>query len=305
MRNELTIKGFVNEMSYDLTMQELETIVLDYQETLIDFFVNNQYNYKMKREFNEVCEIIRGDRFFRTISALINSEDSRVVFDMAYVLYTATHRIEDKELANEAYMLGYKLREIELGEKITGQKETDIAIRLESVKTVRSYEVTAFFRTKEVENVLENLPEVLYKAYDGKYTISAVNERIMSIILTKVIPDLQLEEFISACCKTDIPKDIDEKFRPYVSRIQSFAYKVCGMLDQEKFNKALSAACNSIDKFNNRTGRNETLMDRYLNYRLLESVVNSKDVKVPELMKIAYLKLKDFKDNNQKYKHLF
>lgn len=305
MRNELTIKGFVNEMSYDLTMQELETVVLDYQETLIDFFVNNQYNYKMKREFNEVCEIIRGDRFFKTISALINSEDSRVIPDMAYVLYTATHHIEDKGLITEAIMLGHDLRILELGDVITGNKETDMIILFQSVKTVRSYEVTAFFRTKEVENILENLAEMMHKVYNGKYTVSAINENVISTILFKTVPDLQLEEFVSACCKTDLPKDMDERFKPYATRIQSFAYKVCGMLDQQKFDKALSAACNSIDRFNNRTGSNETLMGRYLNYRLLKAVVSSKDVEVPELMKVAYSKLKDFKDRNQKYKHLF
>ena len=66
MNNELSIKGFVNEMSYKLTMQELEALVVDYQDVILDFIVTNQYNYKMKSEFNEVCELIRGDRFFKT-----------------------------------------------------------------------------------------------------------------------------------------------------------------------------------------------------------------------------------------------
>jgi hypothetical protein len=82
---ELNIKGFVNEMSYDLTMQELEAAVIDYQEVIIDYFVNNMYNYKAKKEFNEVCEIIRGKRFMNTISYLINSGDSRINFNMAFV----------------------------------------------------------------------------------------------------------------------------------------------------------------------------------------------------------------------------
>ena len=69
----LNIQGFVNEMSYDLTMQELEDIVIKYQPVILDFVVNNQYNYKMKREFNEVCEIIRSKKFFKTISLLIQS----------------------------------------------------------------------------------------------------------------------------------------------------------------------------------------------------------------------------------------
>ena len=302
---ELTIKGFVNEMSYDLSMQDLEAVVIDYQDVIIDYFVNNMYNYKAKKEFNEVCEIIRGKRYINTISYLINSGDSRIKFDMAFVLYTATHHIEDVELTNEAFTLGYQLREVELGMNITGNKETDIAILISSVKTVRGYEVTPFFRAKEVENILENLPEILYKAYNVKYSVSAVSETVISTILTKAIPDLQPEELITACCKACLDKNMKEEFKPYASRIQSFLYKVCGLIDEVKFEKALSAACNSIVRFNDRTGRKETLMDKYLNFKLLEAVVKSNDPKVLSVMKQAYIILDKFKNNNPKFKHLF
>jgi hypothetical protein len=57
--NNLNIKGFVNEMSYDLTMRELENLVVDYQPVILDYIINNQYNYKSRKEFNEVCELIR------------------------------------------------------------------------------------------------------------------------------------------------------------------------------------------------------------------------------------------------------
>lgn len=301
---ELNIRGFINEMSYDLSMQELEALVLDYQDVLIDFVVNNQYNYKSKKEFSEVCELIRTNRFIRTIAGLINSEDSRIVFDMAYVLYVATHQIEDKELANEAFALGYKLRSIELEGQLTDHPETNIAIIIASVKTVRGYNVTPFFRSKEVENVLENLPEVLYNAYSKKYAVQAVNESVLATLLSKAIVDLEPEEFLTACCKSCVPVNIDEKYVPYVKRIQAFLYKVAGALDDEKFDKALNAACHSIAKFNERTGRHETFMDKYLNYRLLEAVVQ-KGENVPQLMQVAYNKMKRFKYNNPKFKQLF
>ena len=305
MNKELNIRGFINEMSYDLTMQQLEALVVDYQDVILDYFVTNQYNYKFKKEFSEVCELIRSDKFFKTISALIQSGDSRIDFDMAYVLYTATHYIEDEELKHEAFMLGYNLREVELGTNITGNQETDITILIASVKTIRSYSTTPFFRSKEIENILENLPEVLYNAYNKNYSIAAVNENVISVILTKAVPDLQPEEFVTACCKTNLDKNMDEKFKPYATRIQSFLYKVCGLISEEKFTKALSAACNSINKFNERTHSNETLMDKYLNYKLLEAVVYSKDTKVPEIMKAAYKKMTGFKVINQQYSHLF
>ena len=303
--NNLTIKGFVNEMSYDLSMQELERLVVDYQDVIIDYFVNNQYNFKVKREFNEVCELLRSDKFFKTLAALIQTDDSRIKFDMAYILYTITHYLDDPELKHEAFMLGYKLREVELGMNITGHKETDISILISAVKTIRSYVVTPFFRSKEIENILENLPEVLYNAYHREYTVNAINENVLMAILTSAVPGLQPEEFVSACCKTNLAKDMDAKFKPYASRIQSFLYKVIGLLSEEKLTKALQAACNSILRFNERTHGNETLVDKYLNYKLLEAVVYSKDTKVPELMKQAYTRMTEFKVKNQKFSHLF
>jgi hypothetical protein len=303
--NNLTIKGFVNEMSYDLSMQELERLVVDYQDVIIDYFVNNQYNFKVKREFNEVCELLRSDKFFKTLAALIQTDDSRIKFDMAYILYTITHYLDDPELKHEAFMLGYKLREVELGMNITGHKETDISILISAVKTIRSYDVTPFFRSKEIENILENLPEVLYNAYHREYTVNAINENVLMAILTSAVPGLQPEEFVSACCKTNLAKDMDARFKPYASRIQSFLYKVIGLLSEEKLTKALQAACNSIVRFNERTHSNETLIDKYLNYKLLEAVVYSKDTKVPELMKQAYTRMTEFKVKNQKFSHLF
>ena len=305
MNKELNIRGFINEMSYELTMQQLEALVVDYQDVILDYFVTNQYNYKFKKEFNEVCELIRSDKFFKTISALIQSGDSRIDFDMAYVLYTATHYIEDEELKHEAFMLGYNLREVELGTNITGNQETDITILIASVKAVRSYDVTPFFRSKEVENILENLAEVLYNAYHEKYKINQVSENVIATILTQAVPDLKPEEILTAFCKTNLPKNISEDYKPYVSRLQAFLYKICGGMSEDKFKNGLFAACNSINKFNERTNRNETLMDKYLNYKLLEAVVYSKDTKVPEIMKAAYTKMTGFKVNNQQYSHLF
>lgn len=303
--NNLNIKGFVNEMSYDLTMRELENLVVDYQPVILDYIINNQYNYKSRKEFNEVCELIRHDKFFDTISMLINSEDERINPDMAYVLYTATHLIDDVDLKADAFMLGYKLRENELGSEITGHLETDIAILVASVKAVRSYEVTPFFRSKEVENILENLAEVLYNAYHEKYKVNQISENVITTILTQAVPDLKPEEIVTAFAKADMPKDIKAEYKPYISRIQAFLYRICGGLSEDSFSKALNAACNSINKYNERVNANETLMNKYLNYKLLEAVVNSKDVKVPQTMVLAYKRMTEFKNKNSKFSYLF
>jgi hypothetical protein len=46
-------------------------------------------------------------------------------------------------------------------------------------------------------------------------------------------------------------------------------------------------------------------MNKYLNYKLLEAVVNSKDVKVPETMVLAYKRMTEFKNKNSKFSYLF
>ena len=305
MNKELTIKGFVNEMSYNLTMQELEALVVDYQDVLIDYFINNRYSYKNKYEYNEVCELVRSDKYIKTISALIHEDNPYMKSDMAFVLYAATYKIEDKDLADEAFRLGYRLRELDPEFKSTGHKETDIVILMAMTKTVKNYTTTAFFRSKEIENILENLPEILYHAYHNKVSVSAINENLISAIFTRAVIDLQAEEFVTACCKVDFPEDMDNRFKPYATRIRSFLYKVLGTLSEEKLTKALSAGCNSIDKFNKRCNKNETLIDKYLNYKLLETVVYSKDIEVPVLMKRAYTRMTEFKVKNQKFSYLF
>ena len=252
-----------------------------------------------------MCSVIRGNKFFKTISLLIQSEDERVNFDMAYILYTATHLSDDEELKGDAFMLGYRLRERELGSEITGHLETDIAILIASVKAIRSYNVTPFFRTKEVENILENLPEVLYNAYNEKYDAKQVNENVISAIITQAVLDVKAEEIITAFCKTDVDKNIKPEYKPYVTRLQAFIYKVCASVPEQLFMNALGKACNSINKYNERTNSNNTFMDKYLNYKLLEKLVQSKDVKLPQGMKTAYSRLTKFKNNNKKFEYIF
>ena len=74
------------------------------------------------------------------------------------------------ELANEAFMLGYKLRSEELGDLIP-VPEVNTCIMIAATKGLRGYETNSFMRTKCVENILTNLPDVLYNAFNNKYDI--------------------------------------------------------------------------------------------------------------------------------------
>lgn len=305
---ELNIKEFLNEMSWNLSLPELEEIIVKYQDVIIEFIVNNQYNNKNKHQFKEVCEVIRQERFFRVLAGMIqDDEDDRINFDMAYVLYTATHfEFVDEDMKNDAIELGYKLREIELKDKLTSDKDMNIAILLCSMKAVRDYEVTAFVRSKEVENIVETLPNILYQVF-GKIKglkPNQISDGIISTIMSNAIPDLEVRDVLMALGKAKFPKDIDPEIKPFAIRIQSYLYKICSMLSESTFNDTMIILCKSINKYNERTGMNETFMDKYLNYRLLAGFVKSGNT-VPQPMLITCAKLAEFVNKHSEFRHLF
>lgn len=307
--NILNINNFMNEMSYDLSMEELERIVIEYQDVIIYFVANSQYDYKSKEQFNELCRVIRSDKYFDTISALIHSGDDRILFDMAYVLYTATHFPNDdidKDLQLRALELGMELRAIELGDKITDNDSVNKAVLISSIKALRNYIVTPFFRSKEVTNILETMPEILYHAFNEKYTANNIYDDLIEYIIFKAVPEVKREEILVALCKLDYERDkMDKKYVPYSSRVQMFGFKLCGRLDKEKVNKALDAACKSIHRYNNRTGAKTTLRDKYMNFTILEALVKSNDDRVPKAVKLAYYKLLAYKEGHERNKELF
>ena len=304
----LTIKGFLNEMSYKNSMEELENIVVDYQNVLIDYFINNQYSFKAKKEFNEVCEILRRDDYFTTIFSLVNNDDPRIKPDMAYVMYTSTNfNYVDQELKNKSLQLGYTLREGELG-SVVNDVPTNTCILIASVKAIRSYMTTPFIRSKFVENILSTLPEILYNAYGNKYKASELPTSAIFVILTKAVIDLTPSEIISAFCKTEFPDNADKEIKEFALRLRSFLYDLCGRVGDKQLNDSLFMACKSLSKFNDRTSSNETFNNKYLNYRLLEVIVKSGlkgELKVPTNMQNAYNIIKRFKLNNPRFEKLF
>lgn len=307
MNKELNIRGFMNEMSYDLSMQELEALVVDYQNVILDYFVTNQYNFKVKREFKEVCELIRSDKFFKTISALIQTGDSRIDFDMAYVLYTATHfSFVEKELKDEAVELGYKLRNEQLEGQLTDDDELNIAIVISSIKTFRNYNSTPFIRSKMVENIVESLPEILFNVCGKLKGLEPkqITDKMISEILFKSIIDLEVRDILMALGKAKFPNDIDPKYKPFAIRIQSFLYKIISTLSQQSFDEAMVVICKSIKRFNERTGMNETFMDKYLNYRLLVGFVKSGH-KIPAPMFTSCAMLAEFINKHKEFAQLF
>ena len=302
----LTIQGLVNELSYDLNMEELEKLVLDYQDTVIDFITSNQYSQRNKREFREVCDELRSDKYFRTVALLINADDERIVPDMAYVLYTICNfSYVDDDMKAEALGLGYKLRERELG-KVVSDVATNTCIILSSVKGIRGYETTPFIRTKCIENILLTLPEVLYNAYDEKYDPSQLSVKLIFAILSKAVPDVRPEEIITAFCKTEFPTNVSDRIKSYALRLRAFLYEICGRVSEDLITKALLNASRSIARFNERHDQNESFANKYLNFKMLEVLANNSNGKeAPESMKKAYRAINTFRQTNRKFMDLF
>lgn len=306
---EKTIKGFMNEMSYKLNMEELETIIVDYQDTIIDFVVNHQYVAKYKREMFELCEVIRSDKYFKTISAMIQAEDDRLQSDMAYVLYTATnYNCVDDQMKAHALQLGYLLRELEFGQNIVSDAATNTCILISKVKAVQWFETTPHIRSKSVENILKSLPDLLYNAYHDRFEARNISTKVILAILTKSIPDLRAEEIVTAFCKTEFPTDLKPEIRQFALRIRAFIYELCGRMSEEELLNALKIASISMTKFNERTKLNENFTNKYLDYRLLVRIYEDckRNKKIfPINMKKALEIIEKFIKRNVKFKPLF
>lgn len=306
---EKTIKGFINEMSYKLNMEELERVIVDYQDTIIDYIVNHQYVAKYKREMFELCEVIRSDKYFKTIAVMIEAEDERIQSDMAYVLFTATnYNCVDEDLKAQALHLGFKLREMEFGHDIVKDQATNTCILISKVKAIQWFETTPHIRSKSVENIIKSLPTMLYSAYHEKYKATEIPTKVILAILLKAIPELKPEEIVTAFCKTEFPKDLNPEVRQFALRIRAFIYELCGKMSEEELLNALRIASVSMTKFNERTNLNEGFVNKYLDYRLLVNIYEDckkNKAKFPTDMLKALQVIAKFIKKNVKFKPLF
>lgn len=307
---KLNVQELLNELTYDLRMEELEEVVLGSQDAVIDFVVNDAYNFKRKSEYHELCDALVKEKYWNTISLLINAQDERVNPEMAYVLHMATNfGFISEDLKAEALQLGYMLREKELTD-LTNHEPTNISIIIASTKAIREYETTPFLRIKNLENIIKILPSVLYNAYGDKYTPNNITRNVIFTILTKAVPDATPAEIITAFCKSQFPADLSKEIKAYATRLRAFFYELCNKIGDNALNMILTNACESILKFNARHKTDETFSDKYLNFRLLDGVMNKqRDSKneprmMGELEKTHKL-IKRFKVTNKKYSDLF
>ena len=306
----LTIKGFINEMSYKMNLEELENTFFKYQDTIIDFIVKNVYDFKERNLFNEVCEIIRSDKFMSLIGSIVYSDDDRIKPDMAYVLHVVTNsKLVDDSVKALALELGYHLREAELG-KVVDHAATNVCIIIAATKAPRDYVITSHMRTKCTENIIKSLPEMLYNAYHKDYEAKQIGRNVIYTIISKAVLDVTPAEIVTAFCKVEFPKDAAESIKEYALRLRAFLYEITGYLGDVALTKILTKACEAIRKFNHRFGANESFANKYLNFRLLEQVCERMKnehfkTKSAECIMKTYKAVKRFKDKNDKYVDLF
>lgn len=306
----LNVQGFINEMSYGMNLEESENLFFKYQDTIIDYVVKNAYSFKERKQLFELCEVLRSEKFMNLMHMIVFGDDDKIKPDMAYVLHVATnYRFVDDELKAKALELGYHLREAELG-TVVKHKATNISIIIASTKAPRGYELTPHIRTKCVENIIRTLPEVLYNAYHEEFKATDITRNVILAIITNAVLDVKPAEIITAFCKSEFPKDVEDGVKTFALRLRAFFYEIAGVVGDELLSKILIGACESIRKFNDKFGKNETFTDKYLNFILLEKVcksLNKEKVNTPQSnnMKKSYNAIKKFATNNKKYEELF
>lgn len=307
---KLTIDNFLNEMSYDLRMDDMDNVVLKYQEVLIEYFLNNQYIYKERKKFNEVCENVRSDKYLRSIERLIEiSED--ILTDMSYVLVTSSNfPYVETDTKHKSMELSYKLREPEIRSVVKNNEIASIVTTL-SVWSIRSYETTSFFRTKCAEQVIKMMPGALYHGLASAYIKpSAMSKKAIFSIFNLVIPDLKIDELLPAFFKSDFPKK--SKYSAFASRLRAFLYEICALVDAGVLHKALRTTCDSMMRFNERHQDNKvSFTDKYLNYKMLELLGNDESglkavnsERAANILKTGIV-IKSFRLNNTQYSELF
>ena len=307
---KLNVQGFINEMSYNTNLEETENLFFKYQTTIIDYVVTNAYNFKERKTFYELCDVIRSKKFMDLMQLIVFSDEDRIKPDMAYVLHVATNfNFVDDELKGQALRLGYELREDELGEMVK-HVATNTSIIIASTKAPRDYELTPHIRTKCVENIIRALPDILYNAYHEEFKATEISKKVIFTIISKAVLDVTPSEIVTAFCKVEFPKDVENGVKAFALRLRAFFYEIAGSLGDTLLTKILVGACESIRRFNERFKVNESFTNKYLNYILLEHVcktLEKEKVKTTQAdnMKKTYKAFKRFKDNNKKYEDLF
>lgn len=307
---KLTIENFLNEMSYDLRMEELSNVVLKYQDVVVEYFVTSKHSYKERKRLHEVCEIIRSDRYLTSVDSLLSDTDTKLLTDLAFVIISSVNfPYVDKEVKGRGMMIAYQLREPEF-EFITNKQLREMVITL-SVWTIRGYVVDSFFRTKSMENIISKMPAVLMNGLGKNCDVRGLTNSMIYNMLMLVMPDVKPMEVITAFMKTDYPYESNDPRNPFATRLRAFAFELCGMSNREDVETALEKTCISMMNFNKRNPYNAVKFDdkKYMDFDLLRQLSGKDGIKETSQKAKLILKTADivarFRLNHEEFASLF
>lgn len=267
----LTIRNFLNEMSYDLRLGEIEEVILKYQDVIIKYFVKSRFVYKEKRRFEELCGVLRSEKIIRTMETLIEKEP--VNTDLAHCLMVAVSELpSDDERKNDVWKIAYLLEHANFEDEIKDKKVLSIAAYL-GAWCIRGYELDSMYRVKSAQMVIKYLPGCLLGEY-GSINPKRFTKNFFYKLFSVLIPDITIVELIEAFSKSGF--DYSKKERPYAIRMRGFMFELINATRYEDAEKAIIRACDSIVRRNNKNRFNTqlSLEDMYLDYNVIRVLVN-------------------------------
>lgn len=300
---KLTVKNFLNEMSYDLRLSEIERCLLKYQDIIVEYFSNNMFKYKERRTIHELMDILSSSEVIKALNQLVYEEDMNT--DLAYCLLTSTYNA-DEDLKYEAMKIAYMLQYAHFSEEIKDEKVLEMISYLGGW-AIKGYETSSFSRVKSVSMILEAMPSTFAGAF-GKTNSKKLQPQFICGLFKKMIPDLTISELLTGFAKTKM-KFNSEIEKEYAMRLQVFMCEIISCMNDKKVQEAIERGLDDILRYNKNNYESIKLKDMYINYDFIEKLATGKATaksrsNVAKGVKELYFVLRKLK-NSDKYYSLF
>lgn len=300
---KLTVRNFLNEMSYDLRLSEIERCLLKYQDIIVEYFSNNMFKYKERGTIHELMDILSSSKVIKALNQLVYEEDMNT--DLAYCLLTSTYNA-DEDLKYEAMKIAYMLQYAHFSEEIKDEKVLEMISYLGGW-AIKGYQTSSFSRVKSVSMILEAMPSTFAGAF-GKTNSKKLQPQFICGLFKKMIPDLTISELLTGFAKTKM-KFNSEIEKEYAMRLQVFMCEIISCMNDKKVQEAIERGLDDILRYNKNNYESIKLKDMYINYDFIEKLATGKTTaksrsNVAKGVKELYFVLRKLK-NSDKYYSLF
>lgn len=303
------INEFVRVMNDEsIRMNDIEEVIVEYQKDLIEYFLDNQYNAKERRDFNKVQDVIRTEKFLYSLNKLVTTTDDTIMTDMAYVIMHSTKQhFVSEDIKLLAMEIGYKLRAPEIN-NIMEEGGLREAVTFLTVWGIRTYKTTPYFRIRTLVEVLDVLPQALALATENEMKPRDIKATFIRNALVISVPGSTPAEVLAAILRHKVKKD--EKYKDYQARIKAFAINFVSVGKPEMVKDVLKVTCESLEKINAKAKDDShkiTIRDTYLDVRYLKTLLQMMDSRGADtkMVRDAFRTMIEFIDENRQYKSLF